>query len=199
MRRRFQNEDYLTWVVVAYDDVYLTEPLIRSTEYRLNLAQQVPPYPCTIVTEVVRPDGYVPNWLPGKNDQIYQLLRFLRLAARALLRRRRDDVPRLPPRSSSGSAPRVRAERRGENDDASLAACSCRAALALRSGPRRCCSQSRSAAARSSAPRSSDRVHATAKAARRPALVAGAQEHLDARRRGHQHRGVRRARTACCS
>jgi len=37
----------------------------------LNLAQQVPPYPCTIVTEVVRPDGYVPNWLPGKNDQIY--------------------------------------------------------------------------------------------------------------------------------
>ncbi len=71
MRRRFQNEDYLTWVIVAYDPVYLTEPLIRSTEYRLNLAQQVPPYPCTIVTEVVRPEGYVPNWLPGKNDQIY--------------------------------------------------------------------------------------------------------------------------------
>jgi hypothetical protein len=71
MRRRFDNQDYLTWVLVAYDPVYLTEPLIRSTEYRLNLAQQVPPYPCTIVTEVVRPDGYVPNWLPGKNDQIY--------------------------------------------------------------------------------------------------------------------------------
>ena len=71
MRRRFDNQDYLTWVIVAYDPVYLTEPLIRSTEYRLNLAQQVPPYPCTIVTEVVRPEGYVPNWLPGKNDQIY--------------------------------------------------------------------------------------------------------------------------------
>jgi hypothetical protein len=71
MRRRFNNEDYLTWVVVAYDPVYLTEPLIRSTEYRLDLAQRVPPYPCTIVTEVVRPEGYVPNWLPGKNDQIY--------------------------------------------------------------------------------------------------------------------------------
>jgi hypothetical protein len=51
--------------------VYLTEPLIRSTEYRLNLAQQIPPYPCTIVTEVVRPEGYVPHFLPGKNDQIY--------------------------------------------------------------------------------------------------------------------------------
>ncbi len=71
MRRRFDNQDYLTWVIVAYDPVYLTEPLIRSTEYRLNLAQQVPPYPCTVVTEVVRPDGVVPNWLPGKNDQIY--------------------------------------------------------------------------------------------------------------------------------
>ena len=76
MRRRFQNEDYLTWVIVAYDPVYLTEPLIRSTEYRLNLAQQVPPYPCTIVTEVVRPEGYVPNWLPGKNDQIYSFSDF---------------------------------------------------------------------------------------------------------------------------
>jgi hypothetical protein len=71
MRRRFDNQDYLTWVIVAYDPVYLTEPLIRSTEYRLNLAQQVPPYPCTIVTEVVRPEGYVPNWLPGTNEQIY--------------------------------------------------------------------------------------------------------------------------------
>ena len=76
MRRRFQNEDYLTWVIVAYDSVYLTEPLIRSTEYRLNLAQQVPPYPCTIVTEVVRPEGYVPSWLPGKNDQIYSFSDF---------------------------------------------------------------------------------------------------------------------------
>lgn len=71
LRRRFQNEDYLTWVLVAYDAVYLTEPLIRSTEYRLDLDQRVPPYPCTVVTEVVRPEGYVPNWLPGTNDQIY--------------------------------------------------------------------------------------------------------------------------------
>jgi hypothetical protein len=71
IRRRFQNEDYLTWVIVAYDPVYLTEPLIRSTEYQLDLSQRVPPYPCTVVTEVVRPEGYVPHWLPGTNDQIY--------------------------------------------------------------------------------------------------------------------------------
>lgn len=71
IRRRFRNEDYLTWLIVAYDAVYLTEPLVRSTEYRLDVHQRVPPYPCTIVTEVVRPEGYVPNFLPGTNDQIY--------------------------------------------------------------------------------------------------------------------------------
>lgn len=35
IRRRFENEDYLTWVVIAHDPVYLTEPLVRSTNYRL--------------------------------------------------------------------------------------------------------------------------------------------------------------------
>jgi hypothetical protein len=71
IRRRFRNEDYLTWLLVAYDPVYLTEPLVRSTEYRLDLNQQIPPYPCTVVTEVVTPEGYVPHLLPGANDQIY--------------------------------------------------------------------------------------------------------------------------------
>lgn len=70
IRRRFRNEDYMTWLIVAYDPVYLTEPLVRSTEYRLDLHQRVPPYPCTVVTEVVRPAGYVPHHLPGTNTQI---------------------------------------------------------------------------------------------------------------------------------
>ena len=71
IRRRFRNEDYLTWLIIAYDPVYLTEPLVRSTEYRVDVYQRVPPYPCTIVTEVLVPDGYVPHFLPGTNDQIY--------------------------------------------------------------------------------------------------------------------------------
>jgi hypothetical protein len=71
IRRRFRNEDYLTWLIVAYDPVYLTEPLVRSTEYRLDVHQRVPPYPCTVVTEVVTPEGHVPHFLPGTNDQIY--------------------------------------------------------------------------------------------------------------------------------
>ena len=57
----------LTWVTIAYDPVYLTEPMIRSSEYRLALNQQIPPYPCDVVEEVVRPKGVVPHYLPGKN------------------------------------------------------------------------------------------------------------------------------------
>jgi hypothetical protein len=59
--------DYLTWVTIAYDPVYLTEPMIRSSEYRLALNQQIPPYPCDVVEEVVRDKGKVPHMLPGTN------------------------------------------------------------------------------------------------------------------------------------
>jgi hypothetical protein len=46
--------DYLTWLTIAYDPLYLTEPMIRSSEYRLALNQQIPPYPCTVVEEIDR-------------------------------------------------------------------------------------------------------------------------------------------------
>lgn len=62
--------NYLTYVLVEYDPVYLSEPLIRSTEYQLALNQQIPPYPCTVVTEVDRPKGVVPHFLPGTNPDI---------------------------------------------------------------------------------------------------------------------------------
>jgi hypothetical protein len=62
--------DYLTWTTIAYDPVYLTEPMIRSSEYKLALNQQIPPYPCDVVEEVVRRKGVVPSNLPGKNDAL---------------------------------------------------------------------------------------------------------------------------------
>jgi hypothetical protein len=62
--------NYLTYVIVAYDPVYLSEPLIRSTEYQLALNQQIPPYPCTVVNEVDRAKGVVPHYLPGTNSDI---------------------------------------------------------------------------------------------------------------------------------
>ena len=39
--------DNLTWVTIAYDPLYLAEPMIRSSEYRFAPNQQIPPYPCT--------------------------------------------------------------------------------------------------------------------------------------------------------
>ncbi len=60
--------NYLTWVMVEYDPVYLTEPLIRSTEYVIDEHQNIPPYPCTIVEEVDRPKGVVPHHLPGTKE-----------------------------------------------------------------------------------------------------------------------------------
>ncbi len=57
--------NYLTYVLVEYDPVYLTEPLIRSTEYQIDAHQNIPPYPCNVVEEVDRPRGVVPHNLPG--------------------------------------------------------------------------------------------------------------------------------------
>jgi hypothetical protein len=62
--------DVLTWTIITYDPVYLSEPLIRTSEYRLALTQQIPAYPCTVVTEVERPKGVVPHELPGANEEL---------------------------------------------------------------------------------------------------------------------------------
>jgi hypothetical protein len=59
--------DILTWVTIAYDPLYLSEPMIRSSEYRWSPNQQIPPYPCTPVEEIDRPNGVVPHYLPGQN------------------------------------------------------------------------------------------------------------------------------------
>jgi hypothetical protein len=63
-----RHGNYLTIVTIINDPVYLTEPFIRTTEYSLNLNQQIPPYPCGVVQEVDRPKGVVPHLLPGANS-----------------------------------------------------------------------------------------------------------------------------------
>jgi hypothetical protein len=62
-----RNGDFLTVMTVINDPVYLTEPFVRTTDYELNLNQNIPPYPCGIVQEVDRPVGEVPHFLPGTN------------------------------------------------------------------------------------------------------------------------------------
>jgi hypothetical protein len=62
-----RHGDYLTWINIVHDPVYLTEPLIRSGEYRLTLGAQFLPHPCTPTDEGSSAPGRVPAHLPGKN------------------------------------------------------------------------------------------------------------------------------------
>ena len=57
----------LTLVSIVHDPVYLTEPFVRTTDFEMDLHQQIDPYPCEAVEEVPRPQGYVPHHLPGTN------------------------------------------------------------------------------------------------------------------------------------
>jgi len=65
-----RHGDRLTWVSIVNDPVYLTEPFIRSTDFELDPHQRIDPYPCESVTEVPRPKGEVPNFLPGTNPYL---------------------------------------------------------------------------------------------------------------------------------
>jgi len=65
-----RHGDWLTVVTYVEDPVYLAEPFVRSTDYELDLHQQIPPYPCEVVREVERPKGVVPHLLPGTNEMV---------------------------------------------------------------------------------------------------------------------------------
>lgn len=65
-----RHGDFLTVTVIVNDPVYLTEPFIRTTDYQLDLRQQVPPYPCEMVTEIERPKGVIPHHLFGANKDL---------------------------------------------------------------------------------------------------------------------------------
>ena len=64
-----RHGDIMTHVSIVTDPGYLTEPLIKSQDFRVNLNYAGNwLYPCESVEEVVgRPEGKVPNYLPGEN------------------------------------------------------------------------------------------------------------------------------------
>ena len=67
-----RHGDYLTLLTYIDDPVYLTEPLLRTSGYVLDPQQQLEPFPCEPVEEVVRPEGAVPHHLPGTNKDIQE-------------------------------------------------------------------------------------------------------------------------------
>ncbi len=68
--RWIRNGDILTVMTIVYDPVYLTEPFVRTTDYELDVRQNIPPYPCDVVQEIDRAKGQVPHYLPGANPYL---------------------------------------------------------------------------------------------------------------------------------
>jgi hypothetical protein len=67
-----RHGDYLTVAVIVNDPVYLSEPFIRTTDFAAAPRQNIGPYPCDTVIEVVRPEGTVPSHLPGTNTFVQE-------------------------------------------------------------------------------------------------------------------------------
>ena len=61
----------MTYVTITEDPVYLTEPLVKTTNLLRNPRPVLPQqllYPCTAVVELAdQPRGAVPHYLPGEN------------------------------------------------------------------------------------------------------------------------------------
>jgi hypothetical protein len=65
-----RHGNYLTVAVIINDPLYLTEPFVRTTDWEFDARQEIAPYPCEAVVEVIRPKGSVPSHLPGTNKFI---------------------------------------------------------------------------------------------------------------------------------
>jgi|SRR5665213_205704 len=73
-----RHGDLLTWIYIDTDPVYLTEPMVRSVDFRLNLNQDFAVNSgmlfggCTVVEELDRPNGSVRHYLPGTNQFLHE-------------------------------------------------------------------------------------------------------------------------------
>ena len=65
-----RHGDYLTLVTVVKDPVYLTEPLVRTSNWVADQGFQLGPFACLSTVEIERPQGAVPHHLPGANPYL---------------------------------------------------------------------------------------------------------------------------------
>jgi hypothetical protein len=71
-----RHGDILTVTSIVEDPVYLTQPLIRSTNWQIDPAMPNPtPIACEPGDEVERPRGVVPHYLPGTNPFLGEVTR----------------------------------------------------------------------------------------------------------------------------
>jgi hypothetical protein len=65
-----RHGDWLTIVSVIEDPAFLTEPLVRSDNWFLDPGQSIGVFGCETAPEVPAPEGTVPHWLPGQNQNL---------------------------------------------------------------------------------------------------------------------------------
>src|SRR5262245_42603599 len=71
-----RNGDYLTVVTVVDDPVYLSEPYIQTTTFRLNILAELGQDPCTLpFDENADKPHFVPHYLPGQNTYLTEWLK----------------------------------------------------------------------------------------------------------------------------
>ena len=65
-----RHDDYFTLVTIVHDPVYLTEPLIRTSNWILDPGYHPIPSTCNPTVEIEHPKGWVAFHLPGKNPYL---------------------------------------------------------------------------------------------------------------------------------
>jgi hypothetical protein len=71
-----RNGDYLTVVTIIDDSIYLDEPFVQTTNFRLNPFSQLGEDPCTLpFDETGGKPHSVPHYLPGQNPYLTEWLK----------------------------------------------------------------------------------------------------------------------------
>ncbi len=65
-----RHGDYLTLVTVVKDPVYLSEPLVRTSNWVADPGFQLSPFSCIPTVEIERARDEVPYYLPGENPYL---------------------------------------------------------------------------------------------------------------------------------
>jgi len=70
-----RHGNVLTLFSMIVDPVYLTEPMVRSTNWEMAPRQNIEPYPCEVGDEISREAGVIPHHLPGANPYLADFAR----------------------------------------------------------------------------------------------------------------------------
>jgi hypothetical protein len=67
-----RHGDFFTLVTDIEDPAYMTEPLIRTSNWILDMGIRILPNLCIPSVEVPHPEGYVAHHLPGENPWLIE-------------------------------------------------------------------------------------------------------------------------------